>query len=369
MLKRIYVDNFRCLVNFDLRLDELTLLLGLNGGGKSSVFDVLTRLRRFLAGEARVAEVFPPSSLTRWQSRALQRFELELAGPHGSYTYRLGIEHDGASRRMLVHGEELFLDGKPLFESQQGTVRLYNDHHSEGPCYPFDRTQSGLAAVLPGQDNTHLTDFLHRVGRFLIVALQTDRMSSDTAREDPLLSPDGSNFASWYRYLAQEYQDRIFELVSQLREIVPGFHGFRLAQAGSDNRVLQVAFSSEHGENTTRYYRFDELSDGQRALIALYTMLRAGPEAGYSIFIDEPDNFVALPEIQPWLMELRDACGESVPQAVLISHHPELIDYLGTDAVWLERSSPDGPTRILEELAVEDSGLSLSKHIARGWVP
>ena len=28
MIKRIYVDNYKCLVNFELALEELSLLLG-----------------------------------------------------------------------------------------------------------------------------------------------------------------------------------------------------------------------------------------------------------------------------------------------------------------------------------------------------
>ena len=39
MLQRLYVDNYKCLVNFDLPLQELTLLLGPNGAGKTSVLD------------------------------------------------------------------------------------------------------------------------------------------------------------------------------------------------------------------------------------------------------------------------------------------------------------------------------------------
>jgi predicted ATPase len=31
MLKRLYVDNYRCLVNFHIELQELTLLVGPNG--------------------------------------------------------------------------------------------------------------------------------------------------------------------------------------------------------------------------------------------------------------------------------------------------------------------------------------------------
>ncbi len=45
MIKRLYIDNYKCLVNFDLKLDELSLLLGPNGVGKSSVLDVVYALR------------------------------------------------------------------------------------------------------------------------------------------------------------------------------------------------------------------------------------------------------------------------------------------------------------------------------------
>ncbi len=31
--------------------------------------------------------------------------------------------------------------------------------------------------------------------------------------------------------------------------------------------------------------------------------------------LDEPENYVALAEIQPWLTELSDACGVSIPDS------------------------------------------------------
>ena len=48
---------------------------------------------------------------------------------------------------------------------------------------------------------------------------------------------------------------------------------------------------------------FDQLSDGERALIGLY-MVRSALETGAvpSVLIDEPDNFVGLPELQPWVL-------------------------------------------------------------------
>ncbi|MYI02936.1 MAG: AAA family ATPase, partial [Gammaproteobacteria bacterium] len=50
MIKRLYVDNYKCFVNFDLHLQSLTLLLGRNGAGKTSVLDIMFALRELLSG-------------------------------------------------------------------------------------------------------------------------------------------------------------------------------------------------------------------------------------------------------------------------------------------------------------------------------
>jgi predicted ATPase len=46
MFTRLYVQNYKCLVNFDLPLREITLLVGPNGAGQSAVFDVVFALRQ-----------------------------------------------------------------------------------------------------------------------------------------------------------------------------------------------------------------------------------------------------------------------------------------------------------------------------------
>lgn len=70
---------------------------------------------------------------------------------------------------------------------------------------------------------------------------------------------------------------------------------------------------------------------GGRLWIVLYAITLLTADQGTVLFIDEPVNYVALREIQPWLIALADACGGAVPQAVLCSHHPEVIDYPGGD--------------------------------------
>jgi hypothetical protein len=87
MLKRLYANNYRCLVNFEIEFDALTLLMGANGGGKSSLFDLLYEIRRLLVDKDALGakdkfgrELFSPRDLTAWADKSEQAFELDVLG-------------------------------------------------------------------------------------------------------------------------------------------------------------------------------------------------------------------------------------------------------------------------------------------------
>ena len=368
MLQRLYVDNFKCLVNFNLPLQELSLLLGPNGTGKTSVLDIVFALRRLLGEGARITDndVFPTRTLTRWQQRNLQVFELQVVLDAETFVYRLEVEHERSTRRARIHLERLTGDGGPLFEFSQGEVQLFRNNHSEGPAYSADWSESALARVAPRPDNTRLTRFMDFMRNVMVCGLYPANFRTESTSEGPLLQRDAHNFADWYRHMLQERPDLVPEFTSRVREVIGNLSAVRLEKVGQDTRALMVVFD-EDGE---RYeLRFDEISDGQRAIIVLYGLIHLAQGQGYTLFLDEPDNYVALPEIQPWLMALSDACGEAVSQAVVCSHHPELIDYLGGESgLVLQREKSGVVTAGKPEVAELDSGLKLSELIARGWV-
>ena len=371
MFNRIYIDNYKSLVNFDLRLQDLTLLVGQNGTGKTAVLDVVYALRRLLEGIARVTDrdVFPPSSLTRWQERAVQAFRLDVELDGDAFQYRLDVDHDRRERRARIILETLSRNDGPLFSFARGDVQLYRDDHSKGPTFKSDWRESALARVVPVEKNVALTRFLEFMRGVLVCKLNPPALASEAAGEDLILARDGRNFVDWYRHLLQERQHLYPEYIDMLQRVLGGLRGFRMEKVGVDTRVLSAVF----GENDEAHeYRFHELSDGQRALIVLYAITLLTVGQGTVLFIDEPVNYVGLREIQPWLIALADACGHAFPQAVLCSHHPEVIDYLGGDrGVLLWRDGP-GPTRA-EPLADgleclnRGSPLRLSQIMARGW--
>ena len=156
-----------------------------------------------------------------------------------------------------------------------------------------------------------------------------------------------------------------------LTEVIDGFDSLDLVSAGQNVRVLSAKFVAGADATVAKKRRlefdFDELSDGQRALIALYTLLLCAVRLESTICIDEPDNFIALAEIQPWLFELSDRIDDEGAQVILVSHHPELINQLAPDhGVRFERIG-FGPVRVDPYKRDPGIDLSPSELIARGW--
>lgn len=365
MLTRLYVDNYKCLVNFDLRLGREHLLMGSNGTGKSSVFEVLSALRRLHHADARVDDLFPAPTLTRWQSRSLQVFELEASLPEGLYRYRLEVEHDVERSGCRVQHESLHLEGAPLFTSQGGEAQLYRDGGSPGPKVLSDWSRSGLPFLHERKDNRKLMRFKQWSSRIHVVRAEPRHMSGRSEKEEVAPAEDLANFASWYRHLTQERLEDVVRLRDQLRQVLEGFDSLVLKSAGADGmRVLRTLWRREPDSTATDEYAFEELSDGQRALVGLYTLLHVLSDSEATLCLDEPDNFVALREIQPFLLELRER--EKI-QALLISHHPEVINQLAPYAGLVFERVVGGPVRVSPFQAPAGAALPAAEYVARGW--
>ena len=373
MLKRIYADNYRSLVNFDCPLAARQLILGANGSGKSTLFDILGLLRDFcvrgdLYREDQITPRFGVETRTRWQNVAEQSFELDLTGNGGEYQFRLVVDPCGHNKELQVIQEEVFFDGAPIFQFLQGEVHLFNDRHDDKVRYPFDWRRSALATINERRDNTKLTWFKNWLDGLLIVSPDPKRMAGVAQKEVSRPNQGLTNFADWYRHLRLDTDDR--DYLTDLAEVFAGFVRLRLEEAGERRREIKACFQEANGFDPRRLteYTLGELSEGQRVLIGLYAVLHFALRPEATVCFDEPDNFVALREIQPWLTKVLDHTGDDdSPQILLVSHHPELINKLAfKDGLLLDR--PEGRhTRVTRFDDPADTGLSAAELVARGW--
>jgi len=368
MLTRLYCDNYKCLVNFEFRPVATQLLIGRNGAGKSTVFEVLELIRDFAARGDTCEDRLVGQTRTRWQDLPDQRFELDVKGTLGTYTYELVVDESGRPLRPRVKKERLSLDGKPLYLFENGIVHLHNDRFEDRTQFEFFPRRSFLAEIESRPDNTKLMWFKSWLERLLCVQVDPKRMRFEAEKEVLYPTPNLSNFAEWYRHLRQDNSAATDELRSSLQEVIDGFEGLDLKGPPSGTRLLQVAVrTGGDGKGKSQQYGFDELSDGQRALVGLYTLLHCALTDHSTLCIDEPDNFVALREIQPWLSDILDRAQENGSQVLLISYHPELLNQLATrNGVIIERTDA-GPTRVRPFAPPDDLMLTPAEIIARGW--
>ncbi len=370
MVKRIYIDNFRCFVNLELHLENINLLMGPNGSGKTSVFTILETLHRLISEGEKINDLFKSESLTRWQPDAmLQKVELDVSGNGGTYRYSLEVEHLSHRQTARIRNESLFFDAQPLYRfnietdetgASVGTGRLYNDNPTHpGIPLPFDWARSGLYMVQERHDNKRLTWFKTCMERLIIAGIDPHAMHAETREARTRPAWNFSDYADWLDHLADEHRREVGLLEGELRKIIDGFDIFRFQKAG-EAKILKAEFVDK------TMFRLDELSDGQRVMIALYTLLYSLHEG--TLCVDEPENFLALPEIQPWLDTLFDRLAEFPAQVILISHHPRVVNYLaGHAGFWFSRPEKRH-VRVQRVAEAEDTGISLAKLMELGWI-
>ena len=298
---------------------------------------------------------------------------MEVQGNGGTYLYTLWVETEESQPHSRVAKESLYFDEKPVIAFQNDLVHLFDENNLKNASYPFEADRSAVAAMGPRRSDVRLVWFKQWLNNLYCLRVDPSRMEAEAKKEAEYPDDDLSNFAAWYGHIIQEQTGSVLDLQRSLREIISGFDTLDLRKVGRTARVLRASFRRTSDIENSRSreqqaeFDFDELPDGQRSLIALYTILYCivGPKT--TICLDEPDNFLALPEIQPWLFELTDRIDDQGGQVFLISHHPELIDLLAPKHGVVFSRAEFGPVRVEQYHPDALGRISASEQIARGW--
>lgn len=368
MITRLYANNFRCLVAFKAEFDSFGVLCGPNGSGKSSVFDALRLIRNLGTGDGVLGGTgeHDVSSLefTNWLESTVQEFELGVSAEGHDFEYLIHIEQTTEFERPRIVKEHATCDGNKLFERDLEGVSFTRPEGSTAG-FPLDWRQAALASIQPKGPLSELAKLQEAIARLLILRPNPRGMERESKAESKLPDLYLVGLTSWYRSLSQDLEWSI-GLRDLLHEVWPDFKSLKLVDVGLNAKALQLRFSEKNGGGAGALF-FDQLSDGEKALLGLY-MVRAALNTGavQTVLFDEPDNYVGLPELQPWVLTLREILDD-VHQAILITHHPEILSSAGQDhGRYLWRDNHTSPTRI-GPLKTPD-GISPGEAIARGWV-
>jgi ATPase subunit of ABC transporter with duplicated ATPase domains len=362
MLTRVYIDNFRSFVNFEYRPEKKQLLLGANGSGKSSLLEAIRHVKSFIAGDD---NPFTHSTRTRWQDKPLQVIEIEALLDGQEYQYRIETRFELETKRPSVNLESLKVSGATSFERTHGQLRFFLQTGTQDIAKPPDDARSAL--YLSRLSNPHVGRFMQWLDSVYCFEIDAyfDAMDEPVDRGQNQPDFELGNFPSWYRYLLQSQPAENVSFITAVKEALDEFQELRFYSSGSSAERLRAVFRVSTSERVN--YSLSELSDGQRCLIGLYAILHFLIMKGHTVFIDEPDNFISLREIQPWLQAAEEAVEDHHGQLILISHHPEILNQWALRYGLRFFREDNGHVRT-ERFKTDPKGnLQPSELVARGW--
>ncbi|HVA01866.1 MAG TPA: ATP-binding protein, partial [Terriglobia bacterium] len=204
MLTRIYIDNFRCFVNFTYKPERKQLLLGANGSGKSSLLDAMSYIKRFVKGDE---NPFTQSTRTRWLDHPLQVFEIEVLLKRQKYEYRVEIRFAPETKQLSVSQERLRVSGKTVFELAKGEIHFFPNNSDQATTVPLETTRSALH--LSQLSNTHVLRFVEWMDSVHCFRIDEYPTAMDESADREEREPEGDlqNLAAWYRHMVQAHPD------------------------------------------------------------------------------------------------------------------------------------------------------------------
>ena len=393
-IEGIRIQNYRVLKDVTLGrlgntpnvvpLTPVTVVIGKNGVGKSSLFDAFGFLADCLKlGVEEACDQRGRGGFDRIRSQGREgaiSFMVCYREEPGAQliTYLLSIEKDESSRPYVFH--EILLqeltgqnstshltfmtledgagsawkgdaEGQQIYECKDvriGFERLASRVAAEGP-----REQSFELEAVQLQDN-------RRLGIATLGALrQHPRISAfrefvegwylsyftpDAARGLPLAGPQrrlsihGDNLGNVVQHMEREHPDEFGNILGKIAGRVPGIDKVD-TQRSPDGRLL-LRFNDRGFEDP---FYAQQMSDGTLKLFA-YLLLLEDPNPPSLICIEEPENGLYHKLLEILAAEFRArATGESnAPQIFVTTHQPYFVDALTPEETWVLEKQDNG---------------------------
>ncbi|MDR2869850.1 MAG: AAA family ATPase [Deferribacteraceae bacterium] len=323
MLQRLYVHNYRCLQNFEIKAGEEASLLfvGKNGVGKSTIASVLSIFNKLGSGQSNVDALLTAEDFTLGRINEQMHFEIDVLLDGNTYNYRISFDMPNNSKLRVIK-EDLFINAKAVFERTETQI-VYN---VGGKISEFPLDVNSVAFTLLINTSSIDAPWLLRAwfATMLILKPIPQLMRGDSDTESVFIESSCKNFAPFLLNLLNSLPASYSTIEKFLKKLMPDFVKFSNPGITS-TRILMISF----GDGTLSYQTsFSNLSDGEKCIF-LAAVVLAVQEAYHHPFVfwDEPDNYLSISEVQDFIRTLRTGKG----QIWMASHNSETINCFSHD--------------------------------------
>ena len=350
----IKITNYRMFKNIHIRdIPPFCVIIGANGTGKSTLFDIFGFLRDALKNNIRQALQIRggyKEVITRGQEKEdieieLQ-FRMKISDTERLVTYILRIgqeENRPMIKREILrykrgeHGAPFhFLD----FQRGQGYA-ITNEEDFSKPDKELDREEQKLESndilALKGLgqfqrfkaatafrsliENWHISDF----------HISEARGSKEISYAEHL-SPTGDNMATVAQYIYQQYPEIFQQILERMKQRVPGISSVEAKETEDGRLILRFQDQAFKDPFIDRY-----VSDGTMKMFA-YLILLFDPNPHPLLCVEEPENQL-YPTLLKELAEEFAHYSDQGGQVFVSSHSPDFINAVPLASIfWLIKS-------------------------------
>jgi predicted ATPase len=363
----ITIKNYRALKNVTFNdLQPLTVVLGPNGCGKSTFFDVFgfladclqTNVRKALEPRGRFAEVRsreakgPISFMIQYRESDFGAPSKERKAP--TITYGLAI--DERQGRPVVVEEYLQWrrgsQGKPFkfldLKDGEGTVISGEKPEQTDERRPVKMDSPDILAIKAlGQlsENPKVASLRRFIeGWFLSYFIPDQARQIPEAGVAEHLSRTGENLPNVVEYLSEQHPDVLQSILERITRRIPGLETVQADRTIDNRLVLRFKDGPFSDPFLARY-----VSDGTIKMFA-YLILLNDPEPPPLLCIEEPENGL-YPKLLDILAEelrahARGRGKQPATQVFVSSHSPHFIDATYPQELWVMKRGAGGYTTV-----------------------
>lgn len=354
MIKTFNVDNFKSLNNLSINLQPMTVIVGNNATGKSSIlqaidfvcgcvnddFSVLLERRGWTVDNIR------SKFIRSGTARISFGVEVVLEEPvNTTLKWGMVLQPNVAKNQLHLVSEEIVdLDTKETLvqykASAGGWIKGDKEELSIMPNFVITSSCLKVIQHLHGVDNrlNRLVDFFDNSESFEMLAPDNMRLSSRGVVKN--IGETGKNLPSFIRQMSAEQKNNFMsklkrilgDRISDVSASVKGKPGWTLINVKEHYDTGDVEFSSK------------EISDGILRVLAFIAISEIGP-ANAIFLLDEVENGINSDYAEAMIDVLSEIYEESRHQLVLTTHSTVFLDYVKPEQIVLLYRDQNGSTR------------------------
>lgn len=341
MLRSVELSRFKAAYQTPaIELKPLTVLIGRNGSGKSTMLEALQWIHTAWRHDVRKAcdDYAPIEDIINLRAETRQSFRLQLTWDQEespwAYTLKVGVVEKGIPLievETLTVGRTKGMKHSIMTETNPPTRRYY----TSGTWVDVESPERLALSLLPRSDDGFLTDFWKNAVFLRLSPRRLVEGSYATKKSfDPVLDEEGALLPALLKELNEA---QWAELVRLLNKVLPDIRGidFLDQEAGREARINFALreLMPYRGRGGVSEFAVPSwmLSEGTRRITAIFALLVRQPPPSL-LCIEEIEN-----GLDPWtvldvLHVIQDAVARGV-QVIVTTHSPWLLDHIELDAI------------------------------------